>query len=318
MTDLVIRRIPWQFDETVPFMWQPANPNFGIFCNVFTFIAVPFEKYIIKALRQAQDRFDEAPAVAAEAEAFLRQEAQHAAAHRKHMTALIAQYPGLERAYDDATRAFDDLIDEHPVEFHAAYIANLEATFTPLFKVVLDKRDSLFAGSDQRVASLMTWHFVEEIEHRSSGLILYRHLSPDPIYRVKRIRDTFRHIGDVAANIAATIDEVVPLADRGASASELMSIGLLVDEFKYRGPGGRRRRARHADHPTMFQSVPTGDLAKMVWRLALSQAPNHDPGTQPLPAWADTWMAEYDRGTDMTTFGAQSHVAGPTTGSGTR
>ena len=306
MTDLVVRKIRWEFDDTVPFMWQPNNPNFGIFCNVFTFIAVPFERYLIKALRLAQERFDEVPEIAAEADAFLRQEGQHAAAHRKHMTALVTRYPELERAYEDATRAFDKLLDEHPVEFHAAYIANLEATFTPLFKVVLDNRDSLFAGSDQRVASLMTWHFVEEIEHRSSGLILYRHLSPDPWYRVKRVRDTFSHIGDVAAEIARTVDEVVPFADRGASAQELMSIALLVDEFKYRGPGGGRRRARRAGCPTLFNSVPTSDLAKMVWRLALSQAPNHDPGHQPLPEWAGTWMAEYARGTDMTTFAAGS------------
>lgn len=313
MTELVVRKIRWEFDDTVPFLWQPANPNFGIFCNVFTFIAVPFEKYIIKALRQAQDRFSESPEVAAEADAFLRQEGQHAAAHRKHMTALVAQYPGLERAYDDATRAFDRLIDEHPVEFHAAYIANLEATFTPLFKVILDNRDSLFSGSDQRVASLMTWHFVEEIEHRSSGLILYRHLSPDPWYRVRRIRDTFRHVGDVAADIARTIDDVVPFEERGASAVDLMSLRLLVDEFKYRGPGGGRRRARRVGGPTMFQSVPTGELAKMAWRLALSQAPNHDPGDQPLPAWADTWMAEYERGTDMTSY-AESCGGRPPTG----
>jgi predicted metal-dependent hydrolase len=313
MTELVIRKIHWEFDDTVPFMWQPANPNFGIFCNVFTFIAVPFEKYIIKALRQAQDSFGESPEIAAEADAFLRQEGQHAAAHRKHMTALVAQYPGLERAYDDATRAFDQLIDEHPVEFHAAYIANLEATFTPLFKVVLDNRDSLFAGSDHRVASLMTWHFVEEIEHRSSGLILYRHLSPDPWYRVKRIRDTFRHVGDVAADIARTIDDVVPFEDRCASAVDLMSIGLLVDEFKYRGPGGAWRRARRDGGPTMFQAVSTGELTKMAWRLALSQAPNHDPGEQPLPAWADTWMTEYARGTDMTSFAAESCAAHPPT-----
>jgi len=197
MTDLVVRKIRWEFDETVPFMWQPANPNFAIFCNVFTFIAVPFERYIIKALRQAQDRFDASPDIAAEAEAFLRQEGQHASAHRKHMTALVTQYPELERAYEEATSAFDKLIEEHPVEFHAAYIANLEATFTPLFKVFLGNRDALFGGSDQRVASLMMWHFVEEIEHRSSGLILYRHLTPDAWYRVKRIPDTFKHVGDL-------------------------------------------------------------------------------------------------------------------------
>lgn len=311
MTDLVVRKIRWDFDATVPFLWQPANPNFAMFCNAFTFIAVPFERYLIKALRQAQDRFDQSPAVAAEADAFLRQEGQHASAHRKHMVALIAQYPGLERAHRDATQAFDDLIDRYPVQFHAAYIANLEATFTPLFKVILDNRHSLFAGSDSRVAALMTWHFVEEIEHRSSGLILCNHLTADPWYRVRHIRETFRHIGETVAAIARNIDEVVPVDDRIVSAEELMSAALLVDEFKFRGPGARRRKARRAGPTTLFGAVPTSDLVRMVWRLALSQMPYHDPADQPLPEWADTWMDEYSSGTDMTSF---STGGGPTAG----
>ena len=85
MTDLVVRKIAFEFDDSVPFMWQPKNPSFGLFCNAFTFIAVPFERYIVSAVRKAQDKLSEDPEVASEADAFLRQEAQHAAAHRKHM-----------------------------------------------------------------------------------------------------------------------------------------------------------------------------------------------------------------------------------------
>jgi len=117
MTDLVVRKIRWDFDAAVPFMWQPANPNFGLFCNAFTFIAVPFERYIVAAVRKAADRLAQDPDVAAEADAFLRQEAQHAAAHRKHMIALVARYPELERCYEDACSAYDELIDEQPIEF---------------------------------------------------------------------------------------------------------------------------------------------------------------------------------------------------------
>jgi predicted metal-dependent hydrolase len=301
MTRLVVRKIPWDFDATVPFMWQPANPNFGLFCNAFTFIAVPFERYIVAAVRKAADRLGDDPAIASEADAFLRQEAQHAAAHRKHMLALVARYPELEQCYEDACLAYDELIDEQPIEFHMAYIANLEATFTPLFKVILDHRDSLFEGGDRRVASLMMWHFVEEIEHRSSGLALCRHINPNPWYRVKHIRRTFDHVATVSKAVATTFDEVVPFEDRGASARELISNSFLVDEFKYRVPRGRRR-ARRSGPPTFFQAVPTWELVAMVWRLALSQTPHHDPADQPLPGWADTWMREYDRGVDMTAF----------------
>ena len=28
MTDLVVRKIAWEFDGSVPFLWQPANPSF--------------------------------------------------------------------------------------------------------------------------------------------------------------------------------------------------------------------------------------------------------------------------------------------------
>jgi predicted metal-dependent hydrolase len=310
VTKLVVRKIPWEFDASVPFMWQPANPDFGLFCNAFTFIAVPFERYIVSVVRMAADRLNEDPDVASEADAFLRQEAQHASAHRKHMLALVARYPELERCYEDACAAYDRLLEEQPIEFHAAYIANLEATFTPLFKVILDNRDSLFDGGDARVASLMTWHFVEEIEHRSSGLVLCRHLNPRPWYRVRKIRATFAHVGAMAEKVAKTFDEVVPLADRGASTQEVLS-NLLYDEFKYRTPGGRRRRARRNGPPTLFHAVPTSQLVKMVWRLWLSQTPYHDPADQPLPAWADTWMREYDRGTDMTSFAGAAPAAHP-------
>ncbi|MEB4208041.1 metal-dependent hydrolase [Mycobacterium sp. 94-17] len=301
MTKLVIRKIPWEFDETIPFLWQPAHPNFSMFCDVFTFIAVPFEKYIIAALRQAQDRLAEDAGVAAEAEAFLRQEAQHAAAHRKHMKALIAKYPGLEQCHADATSTYERLIAQHPVEFHAAYVANLEATFTPLFKVILDNRETLFGGGDPRVASLMAWHFVEEIEHRSSGLILNNHINRDPWYRVKLMRQTFKHVGEMTDAIAKRIDEVVPFEDRRVSATELLSGGLVSRELKARFSFGRRQR-RDSNLPTLFDNIPAKDLAKMAWRLMLSQTPGHDPADQPLPAWADVWMRSYDEGTDMRTF----------------
>lgn len=298
MTELVVRKMAFQFDDPaakVPFMWQPANPSFAIFCNAFTFIAVPFEKYIIAALRQVQDRLGTDANIAAEADAFLRQEAQHAAAHRKHMIALIEQYPGLERCYDQTVASYHDLLEAHPVEFHAAYIANLEATFTPMFKVILDHRDSLFADGDSRVASLMMWHFVEEVEHRSSGLMLYRHLMPNPWYRVKRVRQTFRHVGSIATTVARAFDEHVPFDDRGASAEQVMASAL-------RGELAHRMRRRTNGPPPVFHAVPAAQLLRMVWGLALSQTPHHDPADQPLPGWAETWMREYDRGTDMTRF----------------
>ena len=95
---------------------------------------MPFEKYIMSALRDAKDRIND-PAVADETDAFVRQEGQHSWAHRKHMNTLIKQCPGLKETQREASDIFDDLLATRSTEFHVSYIANIEATFTPLFKV---------------------------------------------------------------------------------------------------------------------------------------------------------------------------------------
>ncbi len=39
--------------------------------------------------------------------------------------------------------------------------------------MMLDNEETLFRPGDDRVASLFLWHFVEEVEHRSSALMIY-------------------------------------------------------------------------------------------------------------------------------------------------
>ena len=82
-----------------------------------------------------------------------------------------------------------------------SYVANIEATFTPLFKVFLDHRDSIFGGGDPRIASLILWHFVEEIEHRSSGLIICDHLTPHRWSRTRHVLATAKHVTSVVEAI---------------------------------------------------------------------------------------------------------------------
>ncbi|RAV03988.1 metal-dependent hydrolase [Mycolicibacter senuensis] len=302
MTDLVVRRMPWMFDTSVPFQWQPANPLAGIFGNVFTFFAVPFEQYIIGALRDAKGQVTDA-VVADEMEAFVRQEGQHSWAHRKHMNTLIKQYPGLKETAREAAELFDGLLATRSTEFHVSYIANIEATFTPLFKIFLDHRDSIFGGGDPRIASLILWHFVEEIEHRSSGLIICQHLTPNRWTRTKYVPATAKHVRSVVEAIARGFDRHVPAADRGGlSAHKAMTSDVAFGEVKARLRPCFLGPSRKVGPPRIFHGVPSRELVLMVGRLITSQAPYHNPAEQPLPEWAAVWMDEYERGVDMTTF----------------
>ena len=173
MTDLEVRRPRFDFTgEPVPWQWNPASPAFSFYMNATSIIAVCFEQMIVAAVGEAKPLIADAE-VAAEATAFLRQEAQHSASHRKHVNALTARYPGLSETVDAAMARFDELTETTPLEFRLAYIADLEATFTPTFKMMLDNEATLFRPGDERVASLFLWHFVEEVEHRSSALVIY-------------------------------------------------------------------------------------------------------------------------------------------------
>ena len=273
------------------------QPSFGLFGNTFTFLAIAFERYIVAATREAMPRITD-PAVAAEADAFLRQEAQHARAHRLHANAMIARYPGLQETFAATNAAYDELLEREDVEFHLAYVANLEATFTPLFKMVFDNRRRLFAGGDERVGTLLLWHFVEEIEHRSSALLIHHHVTPDRWYRIRKARQVFDHVTRIYMLILDGFEKHVPLGDRHVTTSAVGPSGLWLGELSERLPVVRRRGRR----ASMLSHVPGRDLRTMVWHLAKTQTPWHDPAHESLPTWVNEWHAAYESGADVTTY----------------
>lgn len=294
-TPLRIRRIDFDFDDVV-FDWNPSMPRFGMMMNVVSFVAIAFEKYVVSVVRKAKPRITD-PDVAQEAEGFLRQEAQHAAAHRLHVRALAKAHPGLAGVLDETVAEYDRLLDDHPLEFHLAYIADLEATFTPVFKLWLDHHETLFRPGDERVASLFLWHFVEEVEHRSSALILYDHLVRNPWYRVRIAPQVMRHIGSLHTRIVEGFEAHVPWDDRRAEGRDLAPATLWRHELTNRLPRvSGQHRVRDGG---MFPGASARELSVTLYRLMLSQAPGHDPAHEPLPAFADRWFESFDRGEDV-------------------
>ena len=83
MATLEVRRIPFEFGDDVPFVWNPRNVAFSTFMNVVSVYAVAFEQMIVAAVREAIPLIADDD-VAQEAKDFLRQEAQHSACHRRH------------------------------------------------------------------------------------------------------------------------------------------------------------------------------------------------------------------------------------------
>jgi predicted metal-dependent hydrolase len=293
VTDLEVRRPKFDFSEVVPWNWNPANPAFSLSMNATSMIAICFEQLLVAAVQEAKPLITDHD-VREEATAFLRQEAQHSSTHRKHVSALIKRYPGLQQTFDKATAVYDDLTATTPLAFRLAYIADTEATFTPAFKLMLDNEATLFQPGDDRVASLFLWHFVEEVEHRSSALVIYDAVVGKPWYRVRALPAIFKHLLKVTAIFAAGINKHVPEADRKVDAR------ILLPAYGVRN--SLRQKVRPGAEPIgpAFGGGPRRQKTVAVARVLLSQTPFHDPVLQPLPKFADEWFARWDRGSDVT------------------
>jgi predicted metal-dependent hydrolase len=302
MTDLEVRKIDFSFDDTIPFQWLPSHPKFGLMLNAISIIAIAFEKFIVASTRRAIPLITD-PAAAEEAEAFLRQEAQHAKNHRRHVAALVRKYPGLQETVDQAVASYDRLLETEPLAFQLAYTADLEATFTPIFKLMLDHEDELFRPGDERVGSLFLWHFCEEIEHRSSGLIVYDAVVRSRWYRTRATRKVFRHVMRLYRDILEGFDKHVPEADRNAGYRNISPDGVRREEVVNRLPLPAAWRQRIGIlPPSPFEPASNREMLTLVYRLARSQQPYHKPATEPLPPFADTWFRLYDTGADITTY----------------
>ncbi|OBG88364.1 hypothetical protein A5699_17450 [Mycobacterium sp. E802] len=305
MTDVTFRKMRFDIDKSIPFQWNPANPASGVQANMISFMAVGFERYIVLAVREALKTMTD-PDLREEAEVFIAQEAQHTAAHRKHVNAMIARHPGLQQVLDDVNASYEELYDSRPLKFHLAYVASLEATFPPLFTFMIEQRERLFHG-DSRIASLFLWHYIEEIEHRSSAELIFDGVVGDRFYRLRTLRTSMAHISSLAQLIADGFCAHVPAEAIGVPVDAATKT-IWKDEFVARAPFLRRRAGSRA--PSIYAGIPTRRLLKLVGGLVRSQLPNHHTATVAVPPWYHTWMTSYYAGEDMAHYYGTTAVAG--------
>jgi predicted metal-dependent hydrolase len=246
-----------------------------------SFWVIGLEKYFVRAMREAEERIDD-PAVLEEARLFRQQEAVHAATHRRHVNALIERHPDLEGVLDDLVARYDVLFESRDLAYHLAYAAGLEGTFTPTFKMVIDHRDTLFAGGDARVASLTLWHFCEEVEHRSSAVLVYDHVVGDARFKIRTFPSVVLHLDACFEGILRGFQAAVPGE---------------ADADHY---AGRFQRYVRRGRANPFSGVPGPALRAAAITSLRSLGGRFDHENQPLPTYADEWFARFEAGQDMT------------------
>jgi predicted metal-dependent hydrolase len=311
MTDLQVRKLRFGFaDYDVPFLWNKSNPTFSSGANALSFFAIAFEKMISAMIHEAMPLITD-PQVAEEAHAFVRQEGQHCMAHRQHAKGLIKSYPGLKETLDAVIATFDDLTANKPLKYRLAYTADLEATFTPSFKMMLDNAETLFAPGDDRVASLFIWHFVEELEHRSSALTIYDAVVDDPWYRTRVAPSVFAHVGSAMVTAADGFNKHVPLEERKVDAMSMFSSPDWKRTLSQKFPSLQKYPyfdvAGHGPIEKPYPHVRLREQLTAAYGVVRSQIPGHKHARDKLPALAREWHARYDAGYDVTRWYTAAH-----------
>lgn len=275
MSTLKVRKIDFQFPDDIELQWCPKNPYWGNCGNYASVIGPAFEKYFIRAFRDAIPLIKN-PEVKADAEMFCFQEAQHSKQHLAHMAMLARKYPGLEQTRQAVLASYENLLQTRDLKFHLAYAAGIELMFGPLAKFVVDNREAMMGGSDPRIASFLLWHLVEEFEHRNSAYDVYNDVIGSYWYRVKTFPAVVAHIKSVYEITVAGFEQHIP-----------------KDDWDAVGP---------IDTSGALKGCPVSSVLGLLYELSCTLLPYHRPDNMRQPDWVTQWFADEAAGVNMAQY----------------
>ncbi len=171
--DLAIKDIPAQWCE---------NDFYRIFYNVLNAGIPPFERYVIKTMREVRDdpRLDDEPRLRELCDIFVRQEIEHTKAHVPVNRQIGMDNIKTGKFTEKLTRFIQR---KTPLYSSVASSAFIEFVGFGFFEDHI-KKDVLYSsGMHEEMAKLWKWHTAEELEHSFVKLKVINHLNNS--YRLK-------------------------------------------------------------------------------------------------------------------------------------
>ncbi len=261
-SSLTVRRAPFEFPADIPAHWNPGKIEWGHMVNGAS-LAMPYlEPYLIKTVRAALAQIDD-PQLQAEARDYCAQEGQHYRQHRLFNDRLIEQgYDGLRSVEARMERDYAGRLSDWSMEKRLAYTAGFETMALSVGHWLTDERKRLFGGADPVVASLILWHFVEEVEHKNTAFDVYQAVVGKYPLRIYGLFCASFH---------------VMLRSHNAYKSMLKKDGL------WNNPWSRIRLWR----------MTSRFLSRVVPHMLRCCAPRHNPRDIEDPEWIRDWITAY-------------------------
>ena len=182
--ELVVRKMPFEFPEDIDPHWNKGKPEWSHMVSGAS-LAMPFlEPYLIRTMRKALERI-ESDALKKEVKLYMAQEGQHFQQHRRFNDILIGKgYTALLEVEAQMKKEFEEFDQNRSLKFNLAYACGFESMALGIGHWLVRDREYLFGGSDTRVASLILWHFIEEVEHKNVAFDAYQAVYGNYFYRV--------------------------------------------------------------------------------------------------------------------------------------
>lgn len=180
MGDIEVRPMRFDYDavEDANPVWSRTCPEFSIYINALAVHSPYFERFLGVVSRKARERLENEQLVK-EVTALIGQEAHHAYNFIRMNRFLAKRYPKVARFDADARAYFEAALTRYGFQRQVGFVAGYE-TFTFLAgMIVLDCYDELMRDADPVVRAMWVWHQVEEVEHGSVAIDVYRALYPE-------------------------------------------------------------------------------------------------------------------------------------------
>ena len=265
--ELVVRKMPFEFPEDIDPHWNRGKPEWSHMVSGAS-LAMPFlEPYLIRTMRKALEKI-ESEELKKEVKLYMAQEGQHFQQHRRFNDILIDQgYTELLDVEAQMKKEFAEFDQKRSLKFNLAYACGFESMALGIGHWLVRDREYLFGGSDTRVASLILWHFIEEVEHKNVAFDAYQAVYGNYFYRV---------FGTIYATA-----HVVKFSRRAYQAM-LKRDGLW---------GSLRSR-------WSLLKIITRFFVNMIPPLLSACIPGHHPSQVKDPQWYQDWIATYGQDED--------------------
>ena len=173
MTDRVpIRRVRFQWPDDLNPVWTPRVPEMAIAANAVSLLMPHTEPYVVTTVRAAADELEATdPDLASRAHAYVQQEAQHHAQHRRFNDIIVGHYPSLARVERGLDKVFG-LLRRRSTRFGLAFATGFEIIAFVAARW-MDNHQVLLRDADPTAATLFLWHLSEEVEHKEVAFDVY-------------------------------------------------------------------------------------------------------------------------------------------------